>query len=156
MTFLLSYDFSTLSEESHLENPQMKFFWNSLLIYPDWPYLICTSRKYDSCCKWFCSEILTLVDHQGLECCPLKYLSWSNSIVRESINGIPESYILIVKSNIHFLIHLARRAKSLHCSDLARLACVEKSIVGKNVIWLLPTMLFSDSVENFRHCRKKA
>ena len=26
MTFLLSYDFSTLSEESHLENPQMNFF----------------------------------------------------------------------------------------------------------------------------------
>ena len=113
MTFLLSYDFSTLSKESHLENPQMNFFWNSLLIYSDWPCLICTSRKYDSCCKWFCSEILTLVDHQGLECCPLKYLSWSNSIVRESINGIPESYILIVKSNIFFfcLIHLDHRKK---------------------------------------------
>ena len=55
---------------------------------------------------------------------------------------------------------LARRAKSLHakslhCGDLARLASVEKSRVGKKSYDFFRRMLFSDSVENFRHCRKK-
>ena len=50
---------------------------------------------------------------------------------------------------------LERRAKSLHCGDLARLASVEKSIVGKKSYDFFRRMLFSDSVENFRHCRKK-
>ena len=66
---------------------------------------------------------------------------------------------IVVKSHMTFFSimlfsTLERRATSLHCGDLARLASVEKSIVGKKSYDFFRRMLFSDSVENFRHCRK--